>query len=104
MNIEIKFVPNPGLYQSLQDSIAAESTKHRTISGAVRRLQRLKRKVEDMGKNMGQWGHISIMINDHDVEQANVNYMLTCIWYNSDNYYHNNPEEMFISYLDHKNM
>jgi hypothetical protein len=61
-NIVIRTVGNPSLYQSLRDSIASE-THHRTVSGALRRLEQIERQSRCWVEAMGNWGGVEIEVN-----------------------------------------
>jgi len=60
--ITIRTVGNPALYQSLQSSIASE-TRHRTVSGALRRLEAIHRASQRWAETMGNWGGVEIEID-----------------------------------------
>jgi len=61
--IEIRVVGNRGLYRDLQASFASESTKHRTFSGAARRLLQLNRMSQVWSQTTGQWGSWSVFVD-----------------------------------------
>ena len=63
MLIKINVIGNPGLYRDLRDAFAAESTTHRTWTGAARRLVRLNSKSRLWGETTGQWGGWEIIVD-----------------------------------------
>lgn len=67
MQIEIKVYGNPGLYQHIQDAYRSQSTKHRTFTGAARRLVTLNRKAKDWARASGRWGGWKIVVDGIDL-------------------------------------
>ena len=66
--IEIRVIGNPGLYRDLQASFAAESTRHRSISGAARRLAQLRRKSDDWAATTGRWGTVEVIVDGREID------------------------------------
>lgn len=63
MQIEIEVYGNPGLYRSSRASFAKESTRHRTWTGAARRLVALHGKAKGWAETTGHWGGWDIRVD-----------------------------------------
>lgn len=70
MKIEIKVEGNPGLYRSLRDDFASESSTHRTYTGAARRLVSLDRKSARWSETTGHWGRWRIIVDGLDLNKS----------------------------------
>lgn len=66
--IEIRVIGNPCLSRDLQASFAAESTRHRSISGAARRIAQLQRKSDDWAAATGRWGTVEVIVDGNRIE------------------------------------
>lgn len=71
----IRTVGNPSLYRSIQESLASE-THHRTVTGALRRLEKIDRDSERWTKNVGQWGHVEIERDGEPLDNETLNYVI----------------------------
>jgi hypothetical protein len=67
----VRTVGNPGLYRSLRESVASE-TRHRTVSGLIRRLRSINHQSEAWAQSMGRWGSVEIDVDGKPLDGADV--------------------------------
>lgn len=70
----IRTVGNPALYKSLQDSIASE-TRHKSASGAIRRLEQIERDSARWSQLVGKWGRVEIEIDGSPMPSDEAGYL-----------------------------
>lgn len=69
--VTIRTVANPSFSDRVIAAINSE-TRHRTVTGSMRRLKSVSRDAIDWGKANGRWGHIEIEVNGEPADQENV--------------------------------
>jgi hypothetical protein len=69
--IIIRTIGNRSLYASLYSSIDSE-TRHRTVSGAARRLVKIARQARTWSANVGKWGSVEIEIDGNTLHDMDV--------------------------------
>lgn len=74
----IRTVGNPSLYRSLRESLASE-THHRTVTGALRRLEKINRDGERWAKNIGVWGSLEVERDGVPLDQETIGFLTMCV-------------------------
>ena len=78
MVIVIRTVGNRSLYRSLYEDIDSE-TKHRTASGALRRLEKISRDSQTWFRSVGQWGHVEVDVDGSPLEDLDLGCLLDAV-------------------------